>query len=40
MVSGDLPPVLDVEVTDVIRGAQIVKGVSTWLTVVEQALGC
>lgn len=40
MVAGDLPPVLDVEITDGMSSDQIVKGVSTWLNAVEQALGC
>lgn len=34
---GDLPPVLDVEVTDAVKGAELISGVSTWLAKVEQA---
>ncbi|MEK8017772.1 MAG: glycoside hydrolase family 25 protein [Candidatus Parabeggiatoa sp.] len=40
LISGDLPPVLDVEITDSKSSSQIVQGMTTWLTVVEKALGC
>lgn len=33
---GDLPPVLDVEVTDGIVGANLINGIQNWLTLVEQ----
>lgn len=36
----DLPPVLDVEITDGVSSEQLVADVKTWLTTVEQALGC
>ncbi|HWM90365.1 MAG TPA: glycoside hydrolase family 25 protein [Thermoanaerobaculia bacterium] len=36
---GDLPPVLDVEVTGGASDAQIWSGVATWLQLVEQATG-
>lgn len=37
---GDLPPMLDVEITDNMDNSQIIQGITTWLNVVEQALGC
>lgn len=37
--AGDLPPVLDVEVTDGRSAAQIAAGVRTWLEIVESATG-
>lgn len=37
--AGDLPPVLDVEVTDGRSAAQIAAGVRTWLETVERATG-
>ncbi len=40
LIPGDLPPVLDVKITDNMPNNQIVQGMTTWLTVVEQALGC
>lgn len=33
--SGDLPPVLDVEVTDGVEGEELVKRVKTWLEIIE-----
>jgi len=39
LAPGDLPPVLDVEVTGGVSDAQLWSGVSTWLQVVEQATG-
>ena len=39
LAPGDLPPVLDVEVTGGVENAQIWSGVATWLQVVEQATG-
>lgn len=36
LAPGDLPPVLDVEVTGGVANAQIWSGVSTWLQIVEQ----
>lgn len=35
---GDLPPVLDVEITDGAGAATIIRGVKEWLAVVEKAL--
>ena len=39
LAPGDLPPVLDVEVTDGRSAAQIAAGVRTWLQEVERATG-
>jgi len=39
LVPGDLPPVLDVEITGGVSNEQIWSGVSTWLQIVEQATG-
>jgi lysozyme len=36
---GDLPPVLDVEATDAVSDARLVRGVRTWLDVVERRTG-
>ena len=36
MQYGDLPPVLDVEVTDGVVGEDLINGIQTWLTLVEQ----
>lgn len=36
---GDLPPVLDIEVTDGKSSQEILDSIATWLEVVEQALG-
>jgi len=33
---GDLPPVLDIEVTDGVEGESLIKGIQTWLKLVEQ----
>jgi lysozyme len=35
----DLPPVLDLEITDGATGSAIVQGVETWLTLVSQQMG-
>ncbi|RKH65318.1 GH25 family lysozyme [Corallococcus aberystwythensis] len=35
---GDLPPVLDVEVTDAVKRDELISGVKAWLTQVEKAL--
>lgn len=40
LAKGDLPPVLDVEVTGGVSNEQIWSGVSTWLQLVEQKTGC
>ena len=37
---GELPPVLDVEITSGVSNAQIVSGVQTWLQIVEPWAGC
>lgn len=37
--SGDLPPVIDLEVNDSVDNATLVEGVKTWLQVVEQQTG-
>lgn len=39
LAKGDLPPVLDIETTAGVSNEQIWSGVSTWLQVVEQAMG-
>jgi lysozyme len=39
LAAGDLPPVLDIEVTAGVSDQQIWSGVSTWLQIVEQATG-
>lgn len=39
LVPGDLPPVLDVEITGGVSNEQIWSGVSTWLQIVEQETG-
>lgn len=36
---GDLPPVIDIEVSDNVANSTIVQGVQTWLDAVEQAAG-
>ena len=36
---GDLPPVLDVESTDGVSDARLIRGVRTWLSVVERRTG-
>lgn len=37
--AGDLPPVLDVEATDGVSDARLIRGVRTWLQVVEARTG-
>jgi lysozyme len=37
---GDLPPVLDVEITSGVSNSQILSGVQTWLQIVESWAGC
>jgi lysozyme len=37
--TGDLPPVLDIEIADGVSGAALVGGVQTWLDAVEPAAG-
>ncbi|MFL6200591.1 MAG: glycoside hydrolase family 25 protein [Thermoanaerobaculia bacterium] len=39
LVPGDLPPVLDVEITGGVSNEQIWSGVATWLQIVEQDTG-
>lgn len=36
---GDLPPVLDIEVSDNVSGGTIISGIQIWLDTVEQATG-
>ena len=37
--AGDLPPVIDVEINNGVSNSQMISGVTTWLTVVQQSLG-
>jgi lysozyme len=37
--STDLPPVIDVEISNGVSNSQMISGVTTWLTLVEQGLG-
>ncbi len=37
--AGDLPPVIDVEINNGVSSSQMISGVTTWLTVVQQSLG-
>ncbi len=36
---GDLPPVIDIEVTDGVSASEIVAGLQTWLSVVADSVG-
>lgn len=36
---GDLPAVLDIEISDNVSGPSIISGITTWLTMVEQGTG-
>ena len=36
---GDLPPVIDVEISNGVSNSQMIGGVTTWLTIVQQGLG-
>jgi lysozyme len=37
VVDGDMPPVIDIELSNNIPGTEIIKGVSTWLDIVSKA---
>ena len=39
MKNGDLPPVLDIEVTDGASATELINGIQVWLDIVEQKTG-